>query len=164
KDLIIRGGHNIDPAMIEDIAMQFPGVSLAAAVGRPDSYSGEVPMLFVSATPGASIDAAALAAFMNERVADSTARPKAIEIVGEIPLTPVGKIFKPRLREIAAEQAVRQVLSAHAASSAFTAQAITDPDRGLFVRVTFEGDAAAATKVTRELGLLPVATQIVGPT
>ncbi|MDB5547513.1 MAG: long-chain-fatty-acid--CoA ligase [Tardiphaga sp.] len=164
KDLIIRGGHNIDPAMIEDIAMQFPGVSLAAAVGRPDSYSGEVPMLFVSATPGASIDAAALADFMNERVADSTARPKAIEIVGEIPLTPVGKIFKPRLREIAAEQAVRQVLSAHAASSAFTAQAITDPDRGLFVRVTFEGDAAATTKVTRELGLLPVATQIVGPT
>ena len=160
KDLIIRGGHNIDPASIEDVAMRFPGVSLAAAVGRPDCYSGEVPMLFVSAAPGETIDAAKLADFMTAHVAEAPARPKAIEIVGEIPLTPVGKIFKPRLREIAAEQAVRQVLFAQAASRDFTAQAITDPDRGLYVRVVLDGDAAALTEVTRALGLLPVATQI----
>ncbi len=164
KDLIIRGGHNIDPAMIEDIAMQFPGVSLAAAVGRPDSYSGEVPMLFVSAAPGVSLNTAELTDFMNERVAEATARPKAIEIVGEIPLTPVGKIFKPRLREIAAEQAVRQVMSEHASDKGFEAQAITDPDRGLYVRVIFDGDTATVTKVTRALGLLPVATDIVPKT
>ena len=52
KDVIIRGGHNIDPRAIEDAALGFPGVALAAAVGRPDAYAGEVPMLFVSAQPG----------------------------------------------------------------------------------------------------------------
>ena len=43
KDVIIRGGHNIDPASIEDVALNFPGVGLAAAVGRPDLYAGETP-------------------------------------------------------------------------------------------------------------------------
>jgi fatty-acyl-CoA synthase len=56
KDVIIRGGHNIDPRTIEDAALGFPGVALAAAVGRPDAYAGEVPMLFVSAQPGVMID------------------------------------------------------------------------------------------------------------
>ena len=56
KDVIIRGGHNIDPRAIEDAALGFPGVALAAAVGRPDAYAGEVPMLFVSAQPGVIID------------------------------------------------------------------------------------------------------------
>jgi fatty-acyl-CoA synthase len=160
KDVIIRGGHNIDPAMIEDVALQYPGVSLAAAVGRPDAYSGEVPMLFVAASPGTTIDAAKLADFMTERVAEAAARPKAIEIVAEIPLTPVGKIFKPRLREIAAEQAVRHVMLEHVSADGFSAQAITDPDRGLFVRVTFDGDPCSVTKVTRALGLLPIATDV----
>ena len=62
KDVIIRSGHNIDPTAIEDVAMRFPGVGLAAAVGRPDAYAGETPMLFVMPSPGATIDADALAA------------------------------------------------------------------------------------------------------
>ena len=48
KDVIIRSGHNIDPAVIEDVALRYPGVGLAAAVGRPDAYAGETPILFVS--------------------------------------------------------------------------------------------------------------------
>ena len=65
KDLIIRGGHNIDPTGIEDVALRFPGVALAAAVGRPDPYAGETPMLFVTPAPGAAIDRAALADFLH---------------------------------------------------------------------------------------------------
>lgn len=160
KDLIIRGGHNIDPVMIEDVALQFPGVALAAAVGRPDAYAGEVPMLFVSVTQGASIDVAALADFMNERVTESPARPKSIEIVDEIPLTPVGKIFKPRLREIAAEQAARQMLTTCAGLSRFTVHAVTSSERGLVVQVGISGDTALRTKVTQLLGQLPLTVDI----
>jgi fatty-acyl-CoA synthase len=161
KDLIIRGGHNIDPAMIEDVAMQFPGVALAAAVGRPDPYSGEVPMLFVAQAPGAAIDLAALADFMAERVTEPPARPKSIELVDEIPLTPVGKIFKPRLREIAAEHAVRQMLAAKGGSDGLTVRSATDPDRGLVVRVEGCGDDAARSAIQQLLGQLPLTVDVV---
>ena len=52
KDLIIRGGHNIDPATIEDALLEHPAVAAAGAVGRPDAHAGEVPMAFVALTPG----------------------------------------------------------------------------------------------------------------
>lgn len=160
KDLIIRGGHNIDPAMIEETALQFPGVSLAAAVGRPDPYSGEVPMLFVSAAPGATIDAAALADFMAEHVSDAPARPKAIEVIPEIPLTPVGKIFKPRLREIAAEQAVRQLLASRPGLEGAQVQAVSDPDRGLVVGVTLPANDTDRASVVQLLGQLTLTIDI----
>jgi fatty-acyl-CoA synthase len=44
KDLIVRSGHNIDPAAIEDVANDFPGVQISSAVGMPDQYAGEVPV------------------------------------------------------------------------------------------------------------------------
>ena len=53
KDLIVRSGHNIDPAAIEDVANQFEGVQISAAVGMPDQHAGEVPALFVVPKPGA---------------------------------------------------------------------------------------------------------------
>ena len=71
KDVIIRSGHNIDPTAIEDVALRFPGVGIAAAVGRPDAYAGETPMLFVTPSPGATIDRDALAAFIEEGVIEA---------------------------------------------------------------------------------------------
>ena len=53
KELIIRGGHNIDPASIEEPLHQHPAVQLAAAVGRPDAHAGEVPVAYVQLKPGA---------------------------------------------------------------------------------------------------------------
>ena len=52
KDLIIRGGHNIDPAVIENTLLAHPAVTGAQAVGRPDIHSGEVPVAFVTLAPG----------------------------------------------------------------------------------------------------------------
>jgi fatty-acyl-CoA synthase len=146
KDLIIRGGHNIDPRTIEDAALEFPGVALAAAVGRPDSYAGEVPMLFVSAQPGVSIDSQALAAFVQERILEPPAQPRAVSIVAEMPVTPIGKIFKPKLREIAAGDAARELLAAEGLSKDVNVEAITDPSRGLYLRVTAAPGQAAAAK------------------
>lgn len=107
KDLIVRGGHNIDPAAIEDVANRFAGVEVSAAVGMPDQYAGEVPMLFVVPAPDVEIDLGGLRSHVDQNVHERAARPRSILIVGELPLTAVGKIFKPRLREMAIMEKVR---------------------------------------------------------
>lgn len=158
KDVIIRGGHNIDPAGIEDVALKFPGVGLAAAVGRPDPYAGETPLLFVSATPGKSIDEPALADFVQAGVAEAPARPRSIIVIDEMPVTPVGKIFKPRLREIAAEAAAREALAVAAPEGGWDVVAAHD-HRGLVLRA--KAPAAAVEAIRAELGKLPIVFEIV---
>ena len=102
KDVIVRGGHNIDPLSIEDVACRFPGVQAAAAVGMPDAYAGEVPVLYVVQVPGSEVGEEALAAFLAEAVAEPPARPRRLIFVDELPMTPVGKIARYRLRQAAA--------------------------------------------------------------
>ena len=97
KELIIRGGHNIDPKLIEDPLHEHPAVSLAAAVGRPDAHAGELPVLYVQLDEGAKVGAEELLAFAKENISERAAIPKEIVIIDEIPLTSVGKIFKPHL-------------------------------------------------------------------
>ena len=113
KDLIIRGGHNIDPKVIEDALGAHPAVHLCAAVGAPDAYAGELPVAFVSLRPGAQATEAELVAFAAEHVNEAPAKPKSVTIVAQMPVTQVGKIFKPALRELAAlavvQAHVRQV-------------------------------------------------------
>jgi fatty-acyl-CoA synthase len=108
KDLIIRSGHNIDPAAIEETANANPAVSMSAAVGMPDAYAGEVPVLFVVRAPGKNIDMAELQTYMRDHIAEPPAKPKKIFEIEELPVTAVGKIFKPRLRELAAREKIRQ--------------------------------------------------------
>lgn len=158
KDVIIRGGHNIDPRTIEDAALEFPGVALAAAVGRPDAYAGEVPMLFVSAKPGATIDPQALSAFVQDKILEPPARPRAVSIVGEMPVTPIGKIFKPKLREIAAGEAAQDLLRAEGMGEAAAVEAVTDPSRGLYLRVKASGESAE--KARRLLEQFPVKVEV----
>jgi acyl-CoA synthetase (AMP-forming)/AMP-acid ligase II/enoyl-CoA hydratase/carnithine racemase len=107
KDLIVRSGHNIDPAAIEDVANRFDGVQISAAVGMPDQYAGEVPALFVVAAPGAQVDVAALRPFLEANVHEPPARPKSILLIDALPVTAVGKIFKPALRDLAIKEKVR---------------------------------------------------------
>ena len=159
KDVIIRGGHNIDPAGIEDAALGFPGVALAAAVGRPDPYSGETPMLFVSPSHGASIDPAALGHFVEGRIIETPARPRTIVVIPEMPLTPVGKIFKPRLREIAAEEAAREMIAAAAPGVAADVFVATEIERGLVV--TVKAPLAHCETLRAELGKLPLTANVI---
>jgi len=98
KDLIIRGGHNIDPQSIEEVLHQHPAVALAAAVGRPDAYAGEVPVAYVELKPGLDADPEELRLFARERVSEPPAAPAEIILVKPMPVTAVGKIFKPALR------------------------------------------------------------------
>jgi fatty-acyl-CoA synthase len=110
KDLIIRGGHNIDPAVIEDALMAHPAVTAAQAVGRPDAHAGEVPVAFVTLGPGATATPEELRAWATDRVPEHAAAPKAVTVLATLPVTPVGKPFKPALRAEAAREVISEAL------------------------------------------------------
>jgi fatty-acyl-CoA synthase len=112
KDLIIRGGHNIDPRTIEDALLAHPAVATAAAVGRPDRHSGEVPVAYVVPAGPGWFDEAELLAWAGTAIGEAAARPKRIYQVDAIPVTAVGKQFKPALTADAAVRAVTDALTA----------------------------------------------------
>jgi fatty-acyl-CoA synthase len=110
KDLIIRGGHNIDPKVIEDALGSHPAVALCAAVGAPDAYAGELPVAFASLKPGSDVTEAELLAFTAERVDEGPAKPKSITVLSTMPVTNVGKIYKPELRTLATAAVVQAMV------------------------------------------------------
>lgn len=156
KQLIIRGGHNIDPASIEEPLHRHPDVALVAAVGRPDAHAGEVPVAYVQLRPEANVEEADLLAFAAAAIGERAAVPKAVRIVPQIPVTAVGKIFKPALvvREI------EDVVRAEAAASGASLAAIdvrTDARRGLVAQVHLRGKSPALSSA---LGRYAFATEI----
>jgi fatty-acyl-CoA synthase len=111
KDIIIRGGHNIDPGPIEDALLQSPEVLLAAAVGKPDAHAGELPVAYVQLVAGSQVSEAGLLALASKRISERAAIPKEIFIVDKIPLTDAGKPAKVALRNDAVVRALRTALS-----------------------------------------------------
>ncbi|EJM59224.1 acyl-CoA synthetase [Pseudomonas sp. GM48] len=108
KELIIRGGHNIDPKQIEEALQAHPAVALAAAIGSPDAYSGEVPVAYVQLRPGHVCNVEELEQFAQHHISERAAIPKRIEILDALPLTAVGKIFKPALQQREVARVIRQ--------------------------------------------------------
>ncbi len=98
KELIIRGGHNIDPAIIEEPLYQLPDVQVAAAVGRPDQRVGEMPVAFVQLQDGSKLTEEGILEHLQKSIGERAAVPKEVFIIDEMPLTLVGKIFKPALK------------------------------------------------------------------
>lgn len=111
KDLVIRGGHNIDPAPIEEIMFQHPAVGFAAVVGQPDAYAGELPVGYVQLKPGASVQPGELEAWVRERTPERAAVPVQVIAIDPMPVTGVGKVFKPQLRWDAAQRVFTNVLA-----------------------------------------------------
>jgi fatty-acyl-CoA synthase len=128
KDLIIRGGHNIDPALIEDPLSKHPAVAMAVAIGQPDPYAGEIPVVYVTLTPGGATDVDHLMAYCQQGISERAAVPKRIEIIDSIPLTAVAKIYKPELRNRATQFAINTVLKEAGINATVTAS--HDPRRG----------------------------------
>lgn len=142
KDLIIRGGHNIDPAMIEDALLGHPAVAFAGAIGQPDAHSGEAPAVYVELVAGARAEAAELEAWAAAHVSERAATPKHLEILPELPKTAVGKIFKPDLRK----RAITRVFDAALAGAGLGArvgEVVEDRRLGL-VALLAQGPAGAA--------------------
>ncbi len=112
KDLIIRGGHNIDPAAIEDVLLGHDAIVDAAAVGMPDARVGELPVAFVQTASGAPFDEDELRRFCAAALHERASTPVRIFTVDALPRTAMKKIYKPELRRLAADAAVRAALSA----------------------------------------------------
>lgn len=110
KDLIIRGGHNIDPAVIEAALASHPAVRSAAVIGSPDARLGEVPVAFVELAPPGTVGEAELLEHVGERIGERAAIPKRVHVVPTMPLTAIGKIFKPELKRREIERVVGQTL------------------------------------------------------
>ncbi len=111
KELIIRGGHNIDPATIEEPLYKMKGINMVAAVGRPDAHAGEVPVAYVALAQDAGISENDIVQWAQTHIGERAAIPKAVYIVDQIPLTAVGKVFKPALRWDATRRAYEQELA-----------------------------------------------------
>ena len=112
KDVIIRGSHNIDPALVEEALLAHPAVAMAAVVGEPDAHAGEVPVAFVTLRPGAEAEGAGVLAEVAPRVYERPAVPRRLTILAALPTTAIGKVYKPALRRIAIETRLREDLAA----------------------------------------------------
>ena len=121
KDLIIRGGHNIDPAIIEEALLGHDAVAFAGAIGQPDAYSGELPCTYVELVDGAEISEAELLEYANENIKEPGAKPKHLEVLEELPKTAVGKVFKPDLRKMAITRVYNEALLAKQTDAKVTA-------------------------------------------
>ena len=168
KDLIIRSGHNIDPKVIEDAIAAHPAVALCAAVGAPDAYAGELPTVFVTLVPGASATEDELLAFVAQRVDEAPARPKTVAIIDKMPMTNVGKIYKPELRLMAAKAVVVALVDEACAALDVRDDARpavhADAEQGVIVLLDAAALGAAAAPLSERLRVslerLPIKTRL----
>jgi len=130
KDVIIRGGHNIDPTVIEETLLKHPDVVLAAAVSMPDSYAGELPVAYVQLVPGAKTTAEEVQAFAAAHSPERAATPKQIILIDRMPLTDVGKPAKVQLRLDAACRAFTAALADVAGCDRVSVNMVVDAKQG----------------------------------
>jgi fatty-acyl-CoA synthase len=134
KDLIIRGGHNIDPAIIEEALMGHEAVGFVGAIGQPDAHAGELPCAYVELVKGSSATVDELMAYASKHIHERAALPKYLEVLPELPKTAVGKVFKPDLRRMAITRTYDAAL-AEAGISARVTAVIEDKKRGLVAQL-----------------------------
>ncbi len=150
KDLIIRGGHNIDPAIIEEALMGHEAVGFVGAIGQPDAHAGELPCAYVELVKGSSATVEDLMDYASRHITERAALPKYLEILPELPKTAVGKVFKPDLRRMAITRTYDAAL-AQAGIPARVASVIEDKKRGLVARLE-KGAPVEDTAVAAVLG------------
>lgn len=157
KDVIIRSGHNIDPLAVEDVVCRHPAVVMAAAVGMPDAYAGELPIVYAVVKADVPVSEAELLAFVAERIEEPPARPKRVCFVDALPLTLVGKIARFRLRQQAAIMRLGEVTNGLAGIAGIDCEDVAA--RRMTVALTADGDQTtrqAVEAAAGELGLTVV--------
>lgn len=107
KDNIDRGGEKFGTEQIEALLAEHPAVYEARVVGMPDRYLGERVCAFVVARPGAALPTVTdLAEFLLVRGLAKFKLPERVETISEMPVTAVGKLDRPALRQLIAERLV----------------------------------------------------------
>ncbi len=139
KDLIIRGGRNIDPAIIEEALLGHDAVAFAGAIGQPDAHSGELPCTYVELVEGADISEAALLEYANKNISEPGAKPKYLEVLDELPKTAVGKVFKPDLRKRAITRVYNETFKAKQMDARVTS---VEDDKKLGLTAKINGNAS----------------------
>ena len=109
KDVILCGGYNVYPRMIEEALYRHPDVLEATVIGIPDAYRGESPKAFVVLRPQATETVGGLRRFLEGELSKIEV-PREIELRESLPHTAIGKLSK---KELVAEEAARR--QAHAA-------------------------------------------------
>ncbi|MDQ0504330.1 long-chain-fatty-acid--CoA ligase [Xanthobacter agilis] len=98
KDVILCGGYNVYPRVIEEALYLHPAVSEAVAIAVPDAYRGQAPKAFVTLRDGMSVTPDELLDFLSAQIS-KIELPKAIEIRDSLPKSVVGKLSKKELVE-----------------------------------------------------------------
>ncbi|MCE1236504.1 MAG: long-chain fatty acid--CoA ligase [Hyphomicrobiales bacterium] len=106
KDIIICGGYNVYPRVLEEALYQHPAVEEATVIGVPDTYRGQAPMAFVKLRAGETATAKDLMTHLAGWVS-KIEMPKAVEIRDALPKTMVGKLSK---KELVAEIIARDTI------------------------------------------------------
>lgn len=107
KDMIISGGENIYPALIENLLIDCDEIDEIAVVGRPDDYWGEVAVAVIAAKQGCSIDLEQVLAYCSGRIS-SYSRPREIVLVDHLPRNAMGKVLKKDVRQLVVEKSEQQ--------------------------------------------------------
>ncbi len=98
KEVIIAGGYNIYPRIVEEALHRHPKIREAAVIGVPDAYRGETVKAYIVPVAGETLDEAEIEAFLEDKLAPME-RPKQMEFRKELPKSMVGKILKRVLLE-----------------------------------------------------------------
>lgn len=96
KDLILSGGFNVYPRMVEEAVLQHPAIENVAVCGVPDQHWGEIIKAFITLKEGEEVTAAELRAYLKDKLAPYQL-PRQIEIRESLPMTLIGKISKKEL-------------------------------------------------------------------
>jgi cyclohexanecarboxylate-CoA ligase len=104
KDLIIRGGENISVAEVENLLFTHPKIQAVAVVAMPDPRLVERACAFVIPRAGETLTLEEIVRYLEGKALARHKFPERLELVGEFPMTPSGKIQKFRLREMIARQ------------------------------------------------------------
>jgi acyl-CoA synthetase len=109
KDVVIRGGYNIHPAKVEELAVKHPKIAKAAAFGVPDERLGEKLCLALSCPDGQAPRAEELLRHLFEAGLSKFDMPEYFVVLDELPLTASGKILKRELALWAREDRIAPV-------------------------------------------------------
>lgn len=160
KDLIIRGGHNIDPKMVEEALFGLNGIQDAAVVGAPDAHAGEIPVAYVVLKPGANLTTEDVLAHAKERVPERAAVPKHCYVLPEMPKTLVGKIQKNVLRVDAIERTFRSAIAAAQLADAVSIKAVDRGSKGFHVDLEVPAGFTGASRLDDALRSFTVSYSI----
>ena len=100
SSVIISGGENIYPAELERVLHDLPGLAEAAVAARPDPRWGAVPVVIAARAPGADLTEADILRAFHGRLARYK-HPRAAVFVDALPRNAMGKVERPRLRDMA---------------------------------------------------------------